>query len=106
MAEYAALRGLVNAVVRDEKAPDLSMRQIGVLVAVAENAGKPLSVKPLAELMGLQKSAVTRALDRLEHFALASRRKHPMDARQIEVVVTKAGTDALKALTKALGKAA
>ena len=31
MAEYAALRGLVNAVVRDEKAPDLSMRQIGVL---------------------------------------------------------------------------
>lgn len=106
MAEYAALRGLVDAVVRDEKVPDLTMRQIGVLVTVAEHVGKPLSVGPLAQKLNLSKPAITRALDRLEHFELAVRKPHPMDGRQIEVEVTKAGTAYLKALTKAIGKAA
>ena len=106
MAEYVALRGLVDAVVRDETVPDLTMRQIGVLVAVAENTGKPFSVKHLSEQLRLQKPAVSRSVDRLLKFEMAVRRQHPMDRRQVEVTLTKVGSDYLKSLTKAIEKTA
>ena len=106
MAEYAALRELVDAVVRDEKVPDMTMRQMGVLVTVAEHEGKPLSVRPLAEKLGLPKPAVSRAVDRLIECGFVARKQHPMDRRQVEVTITQAGTAYLKALTKAIGKAA
>jgi len=96
-----ALRAAVDRVVSDKAMPDLSMRQLGVLMRVAD-AKEPLSVRELAEPMKISKPAVTRAIDRLEHFAFVERRQAKLDRRLIELRITAAGRAYLAKLDRAV----
>jgi DNA-binding MarR family transcriptional regulator len=102
MAEYAALRGLVETVVRDGKAPDLSLRELGLLVTVAESAGTGLSTKDLAEKLSVNKPSMTRATDKLVGLGFVVRTQHPMDRRLVEINATAAGKACLRTLAKAV----
>jgi DNA-binding MarR family transcriptional regulator len=72
--------------------PDLSARQLAVLLRVAEKPNPALGVKELAEQLGVSKPAITRAMDRLidEHEFL-KRTPHPMDRRKIEASLAPKG---------------
>ena len=90
MTAILVLRAAVDRVVSDKAMPGLSLRQLGVLLRVAD-AKEPLSVRELAEPMKISKPAVTRAIDRLEHLLLIERRQGKLDRRLIELRITAAG---------------
>lgn len=53
---------------------------------------KPLNVTQVAELLGLQHSSASRAIDRLVADAFVSREEDPEDRRQKRLELTEAGT--------------
>jgi len=72
--------------------PDLSARQLAVLLRIAEKPDPAPGVKELAEELGVSKPAITRAMDRLiiEHKFII-RTQHPMDRRKIEATLSRDG---------------
>lgn len=70
--------------------PDLSLRQMGVLLTVYLTDG-PHAVRGLAAALNVSKPAITRALDRLGELDLAKRRVDPSDRRSVVVVQTVKG---------------
>lgn len=82
-------RAMVDSVRRD--APDLSARQMAVLLTVYMTP-PPHTVRGLAELLSVSKPAITRALDRLGEFELARRKTDPKDRRSVLVQRTVKGS--------------
>jgi DNA-binding MarR family transcriptional regulator len=85
---------------------DLTARQLAVLLVCYLDEG-PHTVRSLATQLDVDKSAITRALDRLELEGLAQRRVDPTDRRSIVVVRTIAGSafvEELRALMKSASK--
>ena len=76
--------------VRD-RAPDLSLRQLAVLLTVYLES-PPHTVRGLAALLRISKPAVTRALDRLGMLGLAKRRRDEQDRRSVLVQRTVRGS--------------
>lgn len=74
---------VVTELVRGET-PDLSMRQMAVMLMVY-NSDTLFSVKDLAKELNLSKPAVTRALDRLDELNFAHRHVNPNDRRMVQV---------------------
>jgi DNA-binding MarR family transcriptional regulator len=82
-------RAMVANVRRD--APDLSARQMAVLLTVYMTE-QPHTVRGLAETLNVSKPAITRALDRLGEFGLARRKTDPDDRRSVVVQRTVKGS--------------
>ncbi|MEN8195124.1 MAG: MarR family transcriptional regulator [Pseudomonadota bacterium] len=82
-------RAMVANVRRD--APDLSARQMAVLLTVYMTE-PPHTVRGLAEILNVSKPAITRAIDRLGEFGLARRKTDPRDRRSVIVQRTVKGS--------------
>lgn len=103
-ALLAVLRDTVVALVRRD-GPDLSARQLGVLLTVYLTDG-PHTVRGLAAELRVSKPAITRALDRLGELDLARRKVDPMDRRSVLVQRTLKGAAFLRDLRSTMGEAA
>lgn len=75
--------------VRDD-APDLSARQMAVLLTVYLEP-PPHTVRGLAQKLGVTKPAITRALDTMGRLGLLARRRDEADRRNVLVQRTLAG---------------
>jgi DNA-binding MarR family transcriptional regulator len=75
--------------VRDED-PDLSMRQMSILLTVYLEA-PPHTVRGLAERLGVSKPVITRALDSMGKQELISRRRDDTDRRNVLIQRTVQG---------------
>jgi DNA-binding MarR family transcriptional regulator len=71
------------ALVRDRE-PDLSTRQITVLLTVYLEP-QPHTVRALAAKLGVTKPVITRALDTMGRYGLVSRKRDPNDRRNVLV---------------------
>lgn len=78
------------ALVRDDK-PDLSARQIAILLTVYLQA-PPHTVRGLARKLGVSKPVVTRALDAMGKLDLVNRRRDQDDRRNVLVQRTVSGS--------------
>lgn len=72
-------------------APDLSARQMAVLLTVYMTE-EAQTVRGLAEILDVSKPAITRAIDRLGEFGLARRKTDPRDRRSVIVQRTVKGS--------------
>jgi DNA-binding MarR family transcriptional regulator len=98
-----ALRQTFVSLVRRE-GPDLSARQLGVLLtSYLETEAQ--TVRGLAARLNVSKPAITRALDRLSEFGLVRRKTDPNDRRSVLVQRTMAGAGFMRDLKKILGAA-
>lgn len=70
--------------------PDLSARQMAILTAVYLDE-RPHTVKSLAEMLGVTKAVITRALDTLSGYKMVKRCADPRDKRSITVGRTAVG---------------
>jgi DNA-binding MarR family transcriptional regulator len=100
----AILRDTIVALVRRD-GPDLTARQLGVFLTVYLAEG-PHTVRGLAKLLNIPRSAITRALDRLEEFDFARRKTEPQDRRSILVLQTTKGAALLREMRTIMGEAA
>jgi DNA-binding MarR family transcriptional regulator len=89
-----ALIDILDAELRAER--DMTLRWYDVLV-VLEEAERPARMNELASRILASKSGLTRVIDRMEEAGLVERQRPPEDRRAIEVVMTKAGVEALRA---------
>lgn len=105
MNHIAMLGRVVDRVVTDPEMPDLTLRQLGVLMRV-EASRKALSVRELAPELNISKPAITRAIDRLADLGLVERKEGTQDRRLIEVRATAKGVGYLHKLDRAIAKAA
>jgi DNA-binding MarR family transcriptional regulator len=64
--------------------PDLSARQITVLITVYLEP-QPQTVRALAAKLGVTKPVITRALDTMGRHGLVSRKRDPKDRRNVLV---------------------
>ena len=89
----AALEDLCRALAESvrREAPDLSARQMAVLVTVYTTAG-PHTIRGLARHLRISKSAVTRALDRLNHLEFIRRKTDEDDRRNVLIQRTVRGS--------------
>lgn len=71
------------ALVRDDE-PDLSARQISILLTIYLEA-PPHTVRDLAARLGVSKPVITRALDTMGKLGLVSRRRDETDRRNVLV---------------------
>lgn len=88
-AHLHALRLAVLSLVRTDR--DLSLRQLGILLVVTDDAG-PRTVRGLAADLSIPRPSVCRSLDVLVERGLAIRRPDPADGRSIVVAATPLGT--------------
>lgn len=87
--DRGALGGILNVVrkiVGEEEAPDLSLRQMGVLLLTAIGFNKA-TVKSLSDELNISRPAVSRALNRLEEEGFVRRLPHPTDGRVVVLTV-------------------
>ena len=87
------LHELALAQVRDQvstEAPDLSQRQLAILLSVYLEA-PPHTVRGLAARLGVTKPVITRALDTMGGRGLVSRRRDEADKRNVIVQRTVEG---------------
>lgn len=97
------LRGATVAMVRSD-APDLSARQLGVLLTVYLAEG-PHTVRGMAAALNVSRPAITRALDRLGEFDLVRRKVDPLDRRSVLAQRTLKGAAYVRQLRNALDAA-
>lgn len=90
-------RSVLLRQVADADMPDLSARQLAVLLTVYTTEG-PHTVRGLAAALNVSKPAITRALNRLETLRIARRQVEPLDRRSIVVLRTREGFDLLARL--------
>ncbi len=95
-------RAIVDSVRRD--APDLSARQMAVLLSVYMTP-PPHTVRGLAEILNVSKPAITRALDRLGEYRLARRKSDARDRRSVLVQRTVRGSVYLSEFAEIIGEA-
>jgi DNA-binding MarR family transcriptional regulator len=77
------------ALVHDDR-PDLTLRQLSILLAVYLEP-PPHTVRGLAAKLGVAKPVVTRALDTMAGLGLVARRRDQADRRNVLVQRTVAG---------------
>jgi DNA-binding MarR family transcriptional regulator len=87
--------------VRDDE-PDLSVRQISILLTVYLEA-PPHTVRELSRKLGVSKPVVTRALDSMAKVELLSRRRDEKDRRNVLVQRTVKGALYLERLADTIG---
>jgi DNA-binding MarR family transcriptional regulator len=73
-----------------DQAPDLSLRQLAVLLTVYLES-PPHTVRGLAAKLKVTKPVITRALDRMGRLELLTRRRDPADRRNVIVQRTVKG---------------
>ena len=88
-----------------ESGPDLSSRQIAVLMTVYMDTG-PHTVRGLAATLRISKPAITRALDRLCQEGLLIRMTDDKDRRSVLIQVTDKGSTFLSDFGEAIREAA
>jgi DNA-binding MarR family transcriptional regulator len=88
-----------------ESGPDLSSRQIAVLMTVYMNDG-PHTVRGMATALGISKPAITRALDRLCLEGLLRRKTDDHDRRSVLIQKTVKGSAFLRSVSDAIQGAA
>ena len=98
------LKDTLTASVRSDQ-PDLSARQLTVLLKVYLEPGTEHTVRGLAEALNVSKPAITRALDRLEDSEFAKRETDPKDRRSVIVRRTSKGSVYLGTLSGYLNAA-
>ena len=82
-------------------APDLTSRQMAVLMIVALQPG-PHTVRGLAANLRVGKPAITRALDTLSALGFVQRRRDPKDGRNVLVDATVKGDQFLNRLGQSI----
>jgi DNA-binding MarR family transcriptional regulator len=83
--------------VRDD-APDLSLRQMTILLSIYLEP-PPHTVRGLAAKLGVTKPVITRALDSMGRLKLVSRKRDPQDKRNVLVQRTVEGVLFLEKLS-------
>ena len=83
-ASIATVENLICGYIRDE-GDDLSMRQIGILIRIAQS---PIEITPLANELRLSLSTVSRSIDTLVRLKLARRHRR---GRHVSVNATPLG---------------
>ncbi|MCI4644556.1 MAG: MarR family transcriptional regulator [Hyphomonadaceae bacterium] len=96
----AFLKSATETTIRSD-APDLTARQLGILMNVALETG-PHTVRGLAGTLDLSKPVVTRALDRLEALGFVIRIADERDLRSIFIERTAEGMAFLRAMVAPL----
>ncbi|MCP4395604.1 MAG: winged helix-turn-helix transcriptional regulator [Alphaproteobacteria bacterium] len=86
-------------------APDLSARQMAVLLTVYRTAG-PHTVRDLAEELSIAKPAVTRAIDKLGSQGFVKRKRDQEDMRNVFIERTVKGSVFLRNFGDNITKAA
>jgi len=105
MAQALKLWHSVNlSMVRDDD-PDLSIRQMTVLLTIYLEA-PPHTVRDLAKKLAVSKPVITRALDTMGKFELVSRRRDDSDRRNVLVQRTVKGALYLERLSDNIGSRA
>jgi DNA-binding MarR family transcriptional regulator len=84
---------------------DLTLRQVAILLLVYEPGQKPRTAGALADLLGVPRPAITRALDRLGELDLARREYGPSGSRRVRVQRTRRGSALLARLRRRLATA-
>jgi len=97
-------RETLSASVRDD-GPDLSARQMAIVLTVYTSP-PPHSVRALAEILGIAKPAVTRALDRLSILGFIRRTRDDADRRIVHVQRTVKGAVFLSEFADQIAEAA
>ena len=97
-------RETLSASVRDD-GPDLSARQMAIVLTVYTSP-PPHSVRALAEILGIAKPAVTRALDRLSILGFIRRTRDEADRRMVHVQRTVKGAVFLSEFADQIAEAA
>ena len=97
-------RETLSASVRDD-GPDLSARQMAIVLTVYTSP-PPHSVRALAEILGIAKPAVTRALDRLSILGFIRRTRDDADRRIVHVQRTVKGAIFLSEFADQIAEAA
>ena len=97
-------RETLSATVRDD-GPDLSARQMAIVLTVYTSP-PPHSVRALAEILGIAKPAVTRALDRLSILGFIRRTRDDADRRIVHVQRTVKGAVFLSQFADQIAEAA
>lgn len=98
------LQSTICASVRDD-APDLSARQLALLLTISLEPGMH-TVRGLSARLNISKPAISRSLDRLCVLKFAGRVEDPRDRRSVLVVPTAAGGDYVSGLRRMMGEAA
>lgn len=103
-----AMLDIMRTLVRESDIPDLTHRQLAVMLTVCEPGGPdgPHTVRGMAADLKVSRPAVTRALDKLELLDLVRRVKDPHDLRSVSVVKTLRGVRVAKRLSAVLKGAA
>lgn len=91
-------QGLLVQSVRQPELPDLTVRQLAVMLVVFLEKG-PHTVRSLAKHLNLAKPAVTRALDRLEGLGFVRRQPDKLDKRSVFITPSLGGVKFLGMLT-------
>jgi DNA-binding MarR family transcriptional regulator len=97
------LRYTVLALVRRD-GPDLNARQMSIFL-ICSLEDEPQTVRGLANHLRINKSSVTRALDRLSAFDLVRRKIDPRDHRSVYVQQTAKGAEFLRGLRSIISEA-
>jgi len=87
-----------------EKEPDLTMRQICLMLTVYETEG-PHTVRGLAKALGVSKPVITRALNTLSRYGYVKRTPDEKDRRSIFIARTVKGSVYLSELSDRVLKA-
>jgi DNA-binding MarR family transcriptional regulator len=87
------------------EAPDLSARQMSILLTVYLTP-PPHTVRGLANLLGISKPAVTRAIDRLTEIEFVRRKIDEQDRRSVLVQRTVRGSVFLREFGELIVRAA
>lgn len=103
LSSLTPVHRLMLAQVRSDS-PDLSQRQLAVLMTVAMTAG-PHTVRGLAAALNVAKPVITRALDRMGELDLARREPDLRDRRSVLVALTTKGRRALREMAAEMGEA-
>jgi len=89
------------SMVRDDD-PDLSLRQISILLTIYLEA-PPHMVRDLAKKLGVSKPVITRALDSMGKLGLVTRRRDEADRRNVLIQRTVAGALYLERFADTIG---
>jgi DNA-binding MarR family transcriptional regulator len=89
---------VIERIERDLAAADrLPLGSYDVLVALVEAPGRRLRMRELAQAIVLNRSTLSRRVDRLEHAGLLTRERGAADKRGAYAVLTERGRAALRA---------
>ncbi len=112
VASYASdpvLASVKNAIIRtvaNDKLPQLTLRQLGIMLIVYGEPEESHSVSGLAERLGLAPAAVTNCVSRLIDLGELVRRDSSRDDGRIVVIGrTGAGSNYVRSFTTSLNKA-